>query len=61
MKNIKIFALLCLSIVLLLGFLSPASSGSARLPENKTLMQPQGIQNVATRRYEYRFSPWFMG
>jgi pimeloyl-ACP methyl ester carboxylesterase len=46
-KNIKSFGLLCLSIVLLLGFLSLASSGSAT-PENKTLMQPQEVQNMAT-------------
>jgi pimeloyl-ACP methyl ester carboxylesterase len=47
MKNMKFFGLLCLSIVLLLGFMSPASSGSAT-PENKTLMQPQGVQDMAT-------------
>jgi pimeloyl-ACP methyl ester carboxylesterase len=46
-KNIKSFGLLCLSIVLLLGFLSLASSGSAT-PENKTLMEPQEVQNMAT-------------
>ena len=45
MKNIKSFGLLCLSIILLLGFMSSASSGSAT-PENKTLMQPQGVQNM---------------
>ena len=49
MKNIKFFGLLCLSIILLLGFVSPAYSGSATAtPENKTLMQPQGIQDMAT-------------
>jgi pimeloyl-ACP methyl ester carboxylesterase len=47
MKNIIFFGLLCLSIVLLLGFMSPAYSGSAT-PENKTLMQPQGVQGMAT-------------
>lgn len=47
MKNIKSFGLLCLSIILLLGFMSSASSGSAT-PENKTLMQPQGVQSMAT-------------
>src|ERR687891_2280592 len=47
MKNIIFFGLLCLSIVLLLGFMLPASSGSAT-PENKTLMQPQGVQDMAT-------------
>jgi pimeloyl-ACP methyl ester carboxylesterase len=47
MKNMKLFGLLCLSIVLLLGFMSLASSGSAT-PENKTLMQPQGVQDMAT-------------
>jgi pimeloyl-ACP methyl ester carboxylesterase len=46
-KNIKFFGLLCLSIILLLGFMSPASSGSAT-PENKTLMQPQGVRDMAT-------------
>jgi len=47
MKNIKSFGLLCLSIILLLGFMSSASSGSAT-PENKTLMQPQGVQGMST-------------
>jgi pimeloyl-ACP methyl ester carboxylesterase len=46
-KNIKFFGLLCLSIILLLGFMSPAYSGSAS-PENKTLMQPQEVQGMAT-------------
>ena len=50
MKNIKFFGLsLCLSIILLLGFVSPTYSGSATAaPENKTLMQPQGVQDMAT-------------
>ena len=49
MKNIKFFGLLCLSIILLLGFVSPTFSGSATAaPENKTLMQPQGVQHMAT-------------
>jgi pimeloyl-ACP methyl ester carboxylesterase len=47
MKNLKSFGLLCLSIILILGFMSSASSGSAT-PENKTLMQPQGVQGMAT-------------
>src|SRR5918994_2379323 len=47
MKNIKSFGLLCLSIILLLGFMSSASSSSATT-ENKTLMQPQGVQGMAT-------------
>ena len=42
-KNIKFFGLLCLSIILLLGFMSPPYFGSAT-PENKTLMQAQGVQ-----------------
>jgi pimeloyl-ACP methyl ester carboxylesterase len=46
-KNMKSLGLLCLSIILLLGFMSLASSSSAT-PENKTLMQPQGVQNMAT-------------
>ena len=47
MKNIKSFGLLCLSITLLLGFISTTHSGFAS-PENKTLMQPQGVQGMAT-------------
>jgi pimeloyl-ACP methyl ester carboxylesterase len=47
MKNIKSVGVLCLSIVLLLGFMSQAYSGSATT-ENKTLMQPQGVQSMAT-------------
>jgi pimeloyl-ACP methyl ester carboxylesterase len=50
MKNIKFFGLLCLSIVLLLGFVSPTYSGSATAaPQNKTLMQPQGVQGMSTK------------
>jgi len=45
--KIKFFGLLCLSIIILLGFTSPAYSGSAN-PENKTLMQPQGINGMVT-------------
>jgi pimeloyl-ACP methyl ester carboxylesterase len=49
MKNIKFFSLLCLSIILLLAFVSPTYSGSVTAAqENKTLMQPQGKQGMAT-------------
>ena len=49
MKNIKFLGLLCLSIVLLLGFALPTHSGSVTAAsENKTLMQPQGKQGMAT-------------
>jgi pimeloyl-ACP methyl ester carboxylesterase len=49
MKNIKFVGLLCLSIVLLLAFVSPTYSGIvSAAPENKTLMQPQGKQGMAT-------------
>jgi pimeloyl-ACP methyl ester carboxylesterase len=47
MKNIKVFSLLGLSIILLLVFMPPAHSGSAS-PENKTLMQLQGTQAMST-------------
>jgi pimeloyl-ACP methyl ester carboxylesterase len=46
-QNIKFLCLLCLSIALLLGFMSPTYSGFAT-PENKTLMQPQVVQGVTT-------------
>jgi pimeloyl-ACP methyl ester carboxylesterase len=47
-QNIKFLGLLSLSITLLLGFMSsPTYSGFAS-PENKTLMQPQGVQGMAT-------------
>jgi pimeloyl-ACP methyl ester carboxylesterase len=46
-QKIKFLGLLCLSITLLLGFMSPTYSGFAS-PENKTLMQPQGVQGMAT-------------
>jgi pimeloyl-ACP methyl ester carboxylesterase len=45
-KKVKFFGLLCLSITLLVS-LTPSYSGFAS-PENKTLIQPQGIQNVST-------------
>jgi len=45
MKNIKFFGLLCLSMILALGFLSPAYSGSATAArQNRTLMQPEGYR-----------------
>ncbi|MGB7638823.1 MAG: alpha/beta hydrolase [Nitrososphaeraceae archaeon] len=46
-KNIKFFGLLCLSIIVLVGFMSPAYSGST-IPENKTLMQLQRTQAMST-------------
>jgi pimeloyl-ACP methyl ester carboxylesterase len=46
-QNIKFLGLLCLSIALLLGIMSPTYSGFAT-PENKTLMQPQEVQGMAT-------------
>jgi pimeloyl-ACP methyl ester carboxylesterase len=46
-QNIKFLGLLCLSITLLLGFMSPTYSGFAS-PENKTLMQHQGVQGMTT-------------
>ena len=45
-KKVKSFGLLCLSITLLVS-LTPAYSGSDS-PENKTLIQPQGEQNMST-------------
>ena len=45
-KKVKFFGLLCLSITLLV-ILMPSYSGFAS-PENKTLIQPQGIQNMST-------------
>ena len=49
MKNIKFYGLLFLSIILHFGFVSPTYSGSATaVPENKTLMQPQGKKDMAT-------------
>jgi pimeloyl-ACP methyl ester carboxylesterase len=47
MKNIKFSGLLSLSIILLVGFMSPTYSGSASA-ENKTLMQLQGTQAMST-------------
>jgi pimeloyl-ACP methyl ester carboxylesterase len=46
-KKIKFFGLLSLSVMLLVSFMSPAYSGSTT-PENKTLMQPQGVQRMVT-------------
>jgi pimeloyl-ACP methyl ester carboxylesterase len=49
MKNIKVFCLLSLSIILLLGFVLPTYSGSTiATPENKTLIQPGGVQDMTT-------------
>jgi pimeloyl-ACP methyl ester carboxylesterase len=46
-QNVKLVGLLCLSITLLLGFMSPTYSGFAT-PENNTLMQPQEVRGMAT-------------
>jgi pimeloyl-ACP methyl ester carboxylesterase len=46
-QNIKFLGLLCLSLTILLGFMFPTYSSFAS-PENKTLMQPQGVQGMAT-------------
>jgi pimeloyl-ACP methyl ester carboxylesterase len=45
-QNIKSLSLLCLSITLLLGFISPYSGFAS--PQNKTIMQPQEVQGMAT-------------
>ena len=47
-QNIKFLGLLCLSITLLLGFMSSPTYFGFASPENKTLMQPQGVQGMAT-------------
>ena len=46
-KKVKFFGLLCLSITLLLSLTPSIYSGFAS-PENKTLIQPQGTQNMST-------------
>jgi pimeloyl-ACP methyl ester carboxylesterase len=46
-KSVKFFVLLCLSITLLVS-LTPATYSGFASPENKTLMQPQGTQNMPT-------------
>lgn len=48
MKN-KVFGILCLNIILLLGFVLPTYSVSATAaPENNTLMQPGGVEDMTT-------------
>ena len=42
-----IFGLLCLCVTLIVCVMSPTYSTFAS-PENKTLMQPQGVQGMAT-------------
>jgi pimeloyl-ACP methyl ester carboxylesterase len=46
-KKTKFFSLLCLSVTLLVPFMSPTYSAFAT-PENKTLMQPQRVQGMTT-------------
>ena len=43
----KVLILLSLSIAITISLVSPTYSGFAS-PENKTLMQPQGVQGMAT-------------
>jgi pimeloyl-ACP methyl ester carboxylesterase len=45
-QNIKFFSLVCLSIILLLGFISPTYSGFAS-PEG-TSMEPAGLNNLTS-------------
>jgi pimeloyl-ACP methyl ester carboxylesterase len=44
-KKIKCFGLICLNVTLLVSFMSLTYSSFAS-PENKTLMQPQGVQGM---------------
>ncbi len=46
-EKVKFFGLLCLSIIILVSLMSPTYPGFAS-PENKTLMQSQGIQGMTT-------------
>jgi pimeloyl-ACP methyl ester carboxylesterase len=46
-KKIEFFGLLCLNVTILVSFMSPTYFAFAR-PENKTLMQHQGVQGMAT-------------
>jgi pimeloyl-ACP methyl ester carboxylesterase len=46
-KKVKFFGLLCLSITLLVS-LTPSTYSGFASSENKTLMQPQGTQNMST-------------
>jgi pimeloyl-ACP methyl ester carboxylesterase len=46
-KKAKFFGLPCLSITLLVSLMPSTYSGFAS-PENKTLIQPQGVQNTST-------------
>ena len=44
----KTLILLCLGVAIIIGLTSTTYSGFAST-ENKTLMQPQGIQDMATK------------
>ena len=46
-QNIKFFSLVCLAIILLLGFISPTYSGFAS-PESRTSMEPAGLNNMTS-------------
>jgi pimeloyl-ACP methyl ester carboxylesterase len=46
-QNIKYFGLLCMSITLFLGFISPAYSGFAS-PQNETSTEPAGSNNMTS-------------
>jgi len=46
-QNIKFFSLVCLSIILLLGFISPTYSGFAS-PESRTSMEHAGLNNITS-------------
>lgn len=59
-KRIKVLVLLGLSVMLVSSFMFPTYSGFAS-PENKTLMQPQGVQGIVNKRYKYCSGPWRMG
>ena len=60
-KKVKFFALLCLSIILIVSLMPSAYSAGFDSLEIKTLFQPQGEQKYVHKCYKYHTSPWSMG
>ena len=53
-KNVKSFGLLCLSITLLVS-LTPSAYSGPDSQENKTLIQPQGEQNMSSQMLQISY------
>ena len=61
-QKAKVLGLLFLTMTLIVTLSLTTHSGQANAQQqNNTLMQPQGVQGMDNKHYEYHFSPWDLG